>query len=277
MDFIAIITGVGLGIASFFLLRMSGKEMSNKRQVADLVPVKISDIKPGLVLISGEVVCNDPVKTPYTQTSAAWYRYEATQRHKRQQQAGFYEEKLAAGEQICPFMLKDSTGEINIEGKGITVVSYPHSRILKSKSGRRASLKERMKKLKEMDNDRYPEGEKKPFFRKIEAEDAPLDIPDDLIELSPGSPEIKTTLNKYYEFWIQQKDNVFIAGTAVKDANGSKIKITKAGENTPFFMSSNHADLKARAFQKNFLVLLLAGAGMAIAGFGLVIHGIGIF
>ncbi|MBC2744877.1 MAG: hypothetical protein HGJ93_18055 [Desulfosarcina sp.] len=114
------------------------------------------------------------------------------------------------------------------------MISYPHHRILKSQSGSRTSLGDRIKKLKEIDRENYPEGKEKPFFRKLEVEDEPLDIPDDLVELAPDSPEAENAHRKYSEDWVQPGDHVFVFGTASAGGSGTTMKIAKAGKSGPF-------------------------------------------
>ena len=186
-----------------------------------------------------------------------------------------YEHQLVSGTQSCPFMLKDETGSIPIASQGGQIISYPHERILKSESGKRTGTGDRMKKMKEMDRQQYPKGEKKPFLRKLDV-NAPLDIPDDLIELPTGSKEAQLAHRKYFEFWVQPGDRVFILGTASMDSGGSNLSIGKAGK-SPLFLSYQPEDLTANAFQKSFYAGLLVGAGCAIIALFLILLGFGVF
>ena len=276
MNLVALLSGIGLCAGAFYLFRTAGQAYVNRRQAANLKMTPIGQLRPGLVFTGGEVVCDDPLQTPYTRTAAAWYRYVATQQYHRRNQSGFYDETLASGNRSCPFSLKDRTGEVTIVGAGGTMVGYPHYRILKSQSGKKTALKERIKKLKDMDHEKYPEGSKKPFFRKIEAEPSPLDVPDDLVELAPDSAEVKTALRKYYEHWVQPGDHIYILGTAVHDADTPGMKIIKGGKHIPFFLSNDVADLGSGAFQKNMRVSLLVGIGMSILGVFLLLIGVGV-
>ncbi|MBC2711528.1 MAG: hypothetical protein HGJ94_11225 [Desulfosarcina sp.] len=172
----ALLFGLGSGGAAAFLFRMAKQEMANKKLAAKLKMSRVRDIKTGLCLTAGEVVCDAPLKTPYTATPAAWYRYGASERRRRKKESGYYEQPLASGDRNCSFTLKDETGEIEIAPDGGSVISYPHHRILKSQSGSRTSLGDRIKKLKEIDRENYPEGKEKPFFRKLEVEESSREI-----------------------------------------------------------------------------------------------------
>jgi hypothetical protein len=274
MNFITLLFGIGLCGCACFMFRQAKEAAGNTHLVKNLATEPIRHLKPGLVLTRGRVVCDEPLKTPYTQTPAAWYRYDATQRYKRRGAAGFDERTLGSGEQTCAFKLTDSMGEVTVVGNGATVVRYPHERVLKSESGKKASIGDRIKKMKDMDAAANPATGKKPFFRKIDSEGVPLDVPDDLVELTPGSREAKNALRKYYERWVQPGDDIHVLGTAVKEDQGG-MKIIKGGKHSPFLVSTNPEDIGSGSFQKRLKVSLLVGAGLAVVGVFVLLIGLG--
>lgn len=277
MNTIGLLAGIGCLGGAFLILRMAKQEFINKRLVAALEMTTIRNLKPGLNITSGEVACQNPVKTPYTGTPAVWYRYNATKRMKSSSSAKIEERSIGSGSLTCPFLIRDITGEIEVVGNGGNVPSYPHSRALKSQSGTSASLKERMKKLKEIDAAKQVDNNKKPFFRKIDrAEGIPLDIPPDLMEIDRNTEEAEKTEKKYYESWIQDGDNVYILGTLVKEESSASSKIVKAGKKSPLIISSSVEDLDPAKFQSNFIVGLLFGMGMALLGIVLLLIGVGV-
>jgi hypothetical protein len=272
----AFLFGLGSIGATAFLFRMAKQEMVNKKLAATLKMSHIRDIKNGLCLTAGEIEAGATVETPYTGTPSVWYRYGASRKRSRQGHAGLVDVQVASGSQSCPFFLKDGTGRIEIIPDGGEVLTYPHWRTLKSQSGSSTPLGDRIKKLKKNDNKNYPEGQKKPFFRKIETEDEPLDIPHDLVELTQGSSEAKNAHQKYIERWIQPGDHVYVPGTASAGISSAPMKISKAGKSHPLFISKDARDLTARAFQSNFMILSLVGLGLGLLGIVLVLIGIGV-
>ena len=276
MNIVALLFGIGVCGGAVIVFRRAKEALVFKRQATGLRMTPIVNLKPGLALTGGEVVCDAPLKTPYTQTVAVWHKYAASERRRRRKQSGFYEQSLTSGEQACPFYLKDHTGEVKISGQGGEVIGYPHYRVLKSQSGKKTGLGNRIQKLKEIDREQYPEGTKKPFFRKIESVDKPLDIPDDLIELEPESSEEKQAVRKYYEHWIQPGDHIFVMGTAVRDENGPIVKIVKTAKRTPFLAARDAKNLTAQSFTTHMIVLVLVGAGLALLGLFLTLIGFGI-
>lgn len=276
MNSVAILSGLGCVGGAVLIFRAAKQERIYKRAAATLKMTPIRDLKPGLVLTEGEVVCKSPIETPYTKTDAAWYGYSATRMERSSSSAGFVERSLAKGSRSCPFTLKDRTGEVEVIGAGGQVCSYPHRRILKSESGYSVPLKNRIKKLKEMDAKKHLEGTKKPFFRKFDVEDEPLDIPPDLIEISTDPKEVKRTHKKYYESWIQAGDHIYVLGTAVKDTGPQGLKIVKADKQSPLLVSKERHDLSSGTFQSNWMTMLVVGTGLTALGIILLLMGLGV-
>lgn len=275
MNIPALLCGLGCSGAAIWLFRRAKSEFSIKQRAGQLTLTRIRDITPGLCMTAGEVLCDTPLYTPYSKTPAVWYRYEAFERRAREEGVRQPDQSLASGNQCCPFVLKDETGEIKIIPEGGTAISYPHHNIMKSQSGKRTPLRDRIKKLKAADRQKYSEGQKKPFFRKIEMDDEPLDIPDDLIELIPGSVEAKKAHRTYREEWIQSGDYVYIMGSATEN-DGTSIIINKPDTSTPFLISSKKQKITISAFQKNSMVFLLAGLGFGVVSTFLLLLGVDI-
>ncbi len=275
MNVTALLCGLGCSGATILLFRKAKSEFSLIQRTSRLTFSRIRDITPGVCLTAGEVVCDTPLYTPYSKTPAVWYRYEASERRARKDGVRQPNQSLGSGHQCCPFMLKDVTDEIKIIPEGGTAISYPHYKIMKSRSGKRTPLRDRIKKLKAADRQKYSEGQKKPFFRKIEMEDEPLDIPEDLIELIPDSVEAKRAHRTYREEWIQSGDYVYLLGSATAN-DGTEIMISKPDKSTPFLISSQKQKMTTSAFQKNFMVLLLAGLGFGVVGAFLLLLGVDI-
>ncbi len=272
----SLLTGLGCMAASLLMFRMARQESANRKRASELRLKPIRDVKNGLCLTEGMIEDGTTIETPYTGTASVWYRYSATKRQKRQGSQKLEDVVIASGVRSCPFVLKDATGRIEVVPDGGTVAAYPHQRTLKSQSGKNASIADRVKKLKAQDRQNHPEGEKKPFFRKIESEPEPLDIPDDLEELAPGSPEIRNTHKKYYEQWVQPGDRVFVMGTVASGGRNTPLKIEKNGKTGPLFLSTTAEDLTAGAFGKNAMVAVLASGAFGIVGMVLILMGLGV-
>jgi len=275
MNIPALLCGLGCSGAAILLFRMAKNELSIKQRTSQLTSTRIREIAPGFCLAAGEVVCDTPLYTPYSKTPVVWYRYQISERRARQDGVRQPDQSLASGNQCCPFVLKDETGEIKIIPEGGTALSYPHHKIMKSRSGKRTPLRDRIKKLKAADRQKYSEGQKKPFFRKIEMDDEPLDIPDDLIELIPDSVEANRAHRTYREEWIQSGDYVYVLGSATEN-EGTAIIIRKPDKSTPLLISSQKEKITTSAFQKNCMVLSLAGLGFGVVSAFLLLIGVDI-
>ena len=210
--------------------------------------------------MEGVVQSEETIETSYTKTPSVWYEWNATvQRDLRKNTA---EESLSKGELSCTFVLKDSAGHITVEPEGGTAMSYPHRRVLKSLSNKRIGIGKRIDKLKEMDEKQYGPGKKKPFFRKLE-NDAPLDIPDDLVEIEAGSKDARRALHKYYESWVEPGDRVFVLGSVSDKGGWKNLCITKV-PGAPLALSNNLDDLTAGSFYKGFIGQLIFGVILAV-------------
>ena len=272
METIPFIVGAAMAIFAVVLLHSAKKDWGYHKLVKGISLSPIRHVQPGMCLVEGVVESEETISTPYTHTPSVWHGWKATvQREHRKNTA---EESLSTGELNCPFVLKDRTGSITIEPKGGTAISYPHNHVLKSLSNKRTGIGKRIKKMKEMDDQQYDPGEKKPFFRKLE-QDAPLDIPDDLVEIVPGSEEARKALHKYYESWVEPGDRVFVLGT-VSDRDGWKNLCITRDSGAPLMLSNEMDDLTAGEFYKGFIVQLISGVILAVIGICILAYSFGI-
>jgi len=272
MDTIPFIVGAAMVLFAVVLFHRAKKDLGYQRLVKGIGLSPIRHVQQGLCLVEGVVESEQTISTPYTQTPSVWYGWKATE--KKDLRKNTNEESLSTGEKNCPFVLKDSAGRITVQPEGGCAISYPHSRVLKSLSNKRTGIGKRVQKMKEMDEKQYGTGEKKPFFRKLE-QDAPMDIPDDLVEIVPGSDDARKTLRKYYESWIQPGDRVFVLGTVSAQDGWKNLCITKA-RRAPLMLSNKVDDLLAGTFFKNSLVELLFGVILTVIGICTVLYSFGI-
>ena len=272
MDMIPFIVGCAMAVFAVVLFHRAKKDWGYHKLVKGISLSPIRHVQPGLCLVEGVVESEETISTPYTHTPAVWYGWKATEKKDFRKES--HEESLSTGEQGCSFVLKDSAGSITIQPKGGTAISYPHSRVLKSLSNKRTGIGKRMEKMKEMDEKQYGPGEKKPFFRKLEA-DAPLDIPDDLVEIVPGSDDTRKALRKYYESWVEPGDRVSVLGTVSAEDGWKNLCIKKAGR-APLMLSNQIGDLTAGTFYRGFIVQLLSGVILAVIGICILGYSFGI-
>lgn len=271
METIPFIVGAAMAVFAVVLLRRAKQDLRYHKLVKGISLSPIRHVQPGICLVEGVVESEETIETPYTKTPSVWYKWDATAQRDRRNTP---EESLSTGQLSCPFVLKDSAGRITIEPKGGTATTYPHRRVLKSLSNKRPGIGKRIGKMKEMDNQQYGPGEKKPFFRKLE-QDAPLDIPDDLVEIIPGSDEARRTIHKYYESWVEPGDRVFVLGSVTDKGGWKNLCITKV-PGAPLMLSNQLDDLTAGEFYKGFLVQLLFGAILAVIGICTLAYSFGI-
>ena len=259
METIPFIVGVAMAVFAVVLLHRAKQDLRYHKLVKGISLSPIRHVQPGICLVEGVVESEETISTPYTKTPSVWYKWDATAQRDRRNRP---ESSLSTGQLNCPFVLKDGAGRITIEPKGGTATTYPHIRVMKSLSNKRIGIGKRIGKMKEIDNQQYGPGEKKPFFRKLE-QDAPLDIPDDLVEIVPGSNEAKQAIYKYYESWVEPGDRVFVLGSVSVKSGWKNLCITKV-PGAPLMLSNHLDDLTAGTFYKGFIVQLLFGVILAV-------------
>ncbi|HPR53474.1 MAG TPA: hypothetical protein PLU81_16905 [Deltaproteobacteria bacterium] len=259
METIPFIVGVAMAVFAVVLLHRAKQDLRYHKLVKGISLSPIRHVQPGICLVEGVVESEETISTPYTKTPSVWYKWDATAQRDRRNRP---ESSLSTGQLNCPFVLKDGAGRITIEPKGGTATTYPHIRVMKSLSNKRIGIGKRIGKMKEIDNQQYGPGEKKPFFRKLE-QDAPLDIPDDLVEIVPGSNEAKQAIYKYYESWVEPGDRVFVLGSVSVKSGWKNLCITKV-PGAPLMLSNQLDDLTAGTFYKGFIVQLLFGVILAV-------------
>ncbi len=274
METIPFIVGAAMAIFAVVLFHRAKKGWGYHKLVKGISLSPIRHVQPGMCLVEGVVESEQTISTPYTHTPSVWYGWKATEKRDIRNKKNAHEESLSTGEQSCPFVLKDITGRITVQPKGGCAASYPHGRVLKSESGKRTGVGSRMQKMKEMDDQQYGPGEKKPFFRKLEV-DAPLDIPDDLVEIVPGSDEAREAIRKYYESWVQPGDRVCVLGTVSLQSGWKNLCITR-DSGAPLMMSNQLGDLTSGTFYKNSLVQLLFGVVLAVISVCILAYSFGI-
>lgn len=259
METIPFIVGAAMAVFAVVLLNRSEKDLAYHKLVKGISLSPIRHVQPGICLVEGVVESEEMISTPYTHTPSVWYKWDATAQRGRRNTP---EESLSTGQQNCPFVLKDGAGRITIEPEGGSAFTFPHRRVMKSLSNKRIGIGKRIQKMKEMDNQQYGPGEKKPFFRKLE-QNAPLDIPDDLVEIVPGSSEAKQAIHKYYESWVEPGDRVFVLGSVSVRSGWKNLCITKA-PGAPLMLSNHLDDLTAGTFYRGFIIQLLFGVILAV-------------
>ncbi len=273
METIPFIVGAAMAVFAVVLLRHASRDWGFFHQVQGLTLSPIRHVQPGLGLVEGVVEEGETIPTPYRRTPAVGYRWNATEQQAPRRK-GSHERSLGSGERGCPFVLKDDTGRITVDLKGGEALSWPHLCVLRSASGKRTGLGNRIKTMQARDAQQYGAHGKKPFFRKLEAED-PLDIPDDLVELEPGSKEAHKALRKYYESWVEPGDRVFVLGT-VSQLEGWNNNLIGQAPGAPLMLACRPGDLTAETFKKNFYVELLSGIVLALIGVGTVLYALGL-
>ncbi|OQY06106.1 MAG: hypothetical protein B6I22_06270 [Desulfobacteraceae bacterium 4572_123] len=276
MTGLTVIGGIVFFCLGVYLFYYAMKRIKMGRQIKDTQKSNIVSLKPGLVEIQGKVEADDAISSPYSNTACVHYRFSATKRQRRPSSDShiLQDIEIGSGRKGVPFFLRDDTGRVIIDPEEAEILEYKHGKVFKSESGKSASLKERMKKLKAADKDKYSKTSKpRPFFRKMDS-GTPLDIPDDLVEIEAGSDEAKHTHKKYHESWIQEDDDLFVFGNYGFNPKKPGTFCMQKSKGLPFIISGSKEYSVLSSFKREVKNGFLVGT--ACIGIGVLLFLIGI-
>lgn len=277
MSGLTVIGGMVFFCLGVYLFYYAIKRVKVGRQVKNMKKSNIVSLNPGLVEIQGKVEAGNAIASPYSNTACVYYRYSATKRQRRQGSDShlLQDTEIGSGKKGIPFFLTDDTGKVMIDPEKAEILQYTHRKVFKSESGKSASLKERMKKLKAADEAKYSKtGTPRPFFRKMDS-GTPLDIPDDLVEIEPGSDEAKHTHKKYHESWIQEGDDLFILGNYGFSPEKPGTFCILKSKGFPFIISTQKEHHVLSSFKRDVKNGFLIGTGCIGIGILLFLIGVG--
>ncbi len=193
---------------------------------------KIQSIAGGLVEIHGQVQAKDYLFTPFSQSECVYYRYEIQEYriHKTIDSQGktstnYSWDTIASDEQMIPFWAKDETGEVYVKSTGAEF-NLPVKRLYLQKARSFGTLSYLLKVLK-------AQKENKKKKSDISWNFIPLNLKKKVFFNS------RVGDRRFYEYYLESGENLFVIGTAVRTAH--KVLIKK-GKKEPTFMISNQSE-----------------------------------
>jgi len=196
--------------------------------IQDIPRSKIRSLAMGLVEIHGQVKAKDFLLSPFSQSKCVYYRYEIQEyrRHTHVDSKGhthtsYSWDTIAGGEKRIPFWAKDETGEVYVEPQRAEF-NLSLKKLYLQKAGSFGSLTSFLKSLK--------------MQKKLNPS---------ALKLVPLDPKKKIFFNgrvgdrRFYEYFLEPEENLFVMGTAARQ--GQKVLI-KQGKNEPTFIISNRSE-----------------------------------
>jgi hypothetical protein len=221
----------------------------------------IGSLSSGPIKIRGRVVSDNTLLSPYSKKQCVYYRYRTTSAKFRSatgspRASGAALQEVAGGENVIPFELVDETGRVKINPEGADFIGLDKINYYVSASNETMSLKERIKKLKQM-------GESD--FKKCKI---PVHIPNDLI---PYDDSLSHSRYDYLfgDTYIEPDSEIIMVGSADRLADNS-FQIHKK---SVMFVSRDEEMLKKSLSNNNILRFFAVGLLMILVGIVLLIVG----
>ncbi|MBU8934832.1 MAG: E3 ubiquitin ligase family protein [candidate division Zixibacteria bacterium] len=267
-DYLMAAAFVLIGGFTFFLGFI---KMRKYRLIRDIPRSKIKSMAMGVIEIHGHVEADKLIKSPFSQTECVYYKFEIKEyrQSSSSKKSGSTRkwEVVGSGDRSVPFIAKDETGTALVEpDKAEFVVT--HKKVFYQKGqGFLASLKSIPRIVKAL----------KTFN--------PNDTTSLLLEGDPLQPmEERKGLQvtnvgdrKYYEYYIEPGDGLFVLGTAANSPDTPGNIVIKRGKNEKTFIISDKSEKAVlKNIKKTMLMCLIIGGIFLVTGVLLLFMAMGI-
>jgi hypothetical protein len=259
-------TGLLIAFLAFFFigigLLISAYKTQKKVQFVKTAGLQsIGSLNPGTVKIRGKVLSNNTLLSPFSKKPCVYYRYRTTSRKYRSATGGEIPSRaplqvVASGENVLPFDLADGTGRAKVNPEGADFIGLEKMNYYVSASNEAMSLKERIKKLKEM-------GESD--FKKSKI---PVHIPNDLMPYY-GAHRHSRCDYIFGDTCIEPDSEVVLVGFADRLPD----KSYRIYKKSILLVSRNEEELEKNLSDRNVVRFFAVGFLMILVGIALLIAG----
>jgi hypothetical protein len=233
--------------------------MHKYRLIRDVPRSKIRSIALGLVEIHGLVRTDQPIKTPFSQTDCAYYRYEIKEyrRHsstdgKGRTRTTYSWDLIASGERRVPFLAEDETGRIVVDPSEAEM-DVSVKKVFLQKAGLFGGLESFFGLLRNWD------------------ENVGSDLDVASLKLTPINPKSWMSFvnrvgdRRFFEHYLEPGENLFVMGTAKSSSEPGNALLVSKGENEPTFLVSNKTEEELLSSLKWMMIACYGGAVIGIA------------
>jgi len=254
VSLIFFLIGIGLIVSAYKMYKKSKFFNAANLQSIDY-------IKAGPVKVKGKIVTDKALSSPFSKKSCIYYRYRTVSTKFKSATGGPSPSKaapqiVASGENSLSFDLDDGTGHIHINTEGADFLGVDKINYYVSSSNEVLSLKERIKRLKEMGESDFKKSKK------------PVHIPEDLIPYNDSFHRSKYDYI-FGDACISADSEVVVVGSAEKTAD-RHFEISK----NPIMLIAKEEELIKNALSNtNTMRFVAVGIGMLLLGVVLIIIG----
>ncbi len=238
--------GGGAGIFYYGLTRRHKYTL-----IQDTPTSKIRALAMGLVEVQGTILGDKTIEAPFSKTKCVYYKYivKEYRQHTSKDSKGathtsYNWDDVNSGEQSLPFSLRDDSGSVPIDSKGAEF-DLPVKKMFYQKSG--VGLMS--------------------FIGSLLKGAKP-----DPAELMPIESEKGIIANvgdrKYFEYFLEPNENIFIMGTAALDASNKNV-IKRGDQDKTFIITTKSEKELIKGLKMQALGLLIVGLIVFAAGIAL--------
>ncbi|MCK5124628.1 MAG: hypothetical protein KAR42_00085 [candidate division Zixibacteria bacterium] len=239
--------------------------------IRDIPRSKIRSMAMGVVEIHGHVEANQLIRSPISKTECVYYKWEIKEYRQSSSSGGKGSqrkwEEVGSGERSIPFFAKDETGTALVQpDKAEFVVSHKKAYYQKGK-GLIASIKAIPKIIEALKNfDPHDPN-------SLSFDDADLEP----MSAHRGLQSINIGDRKYFEYFIEPGDNLFVMGTAANDPDAPENVVIKRGKNEKTFIISDKGEKTVlQNLKKTVRTCLILGGIFIVAGIVIFLMNLGI-
>jgi hypothetical protein len=254
VSLVFLLIGIGLIISAYKVYKKFKFFIAAELQSIDY-------INEGPVKIKGKIIADKTLSSPYSKKPCIYYRYRTISTKFKSATGSAILSKaaqqiVASGENSVSFEVDDGTGRINVNTEGADFLGLDDINHYVSSSNETLSLKERIKRLKEMGESDFKKSKK------------PVHIPEDLIPYD-GSLHHSKYAYIFGDTYIPIDSEIVVVGYAEKPADkGFQIR------KKPIMLIAKDEELiKSDLSNTNTLRFFAVGIGMLLLGVVFIIIG----
>jgi len=228
------------------------------RIIRDTPTSKIRSMAMGVVEIHGSVEADQLIRAPFSKTECVYYKWEIKEYRRSRSSSGKGSSNkwvgVGSGEQSVPFFAKDETGKALVQpDKAEFIVAYKKVFYQKGKGliGSIKALPKLVQALKNFDpND--------PTSLSIEGDDLePMESGGSVRTVNVGD-------RKYYEYFVEPDDKLFVLGTAASESTAPDNVVIKRGKNEKTFIISDKSEKGVLKNLKKLMMVCFIGGGIFV-------------
>ena len=277
--FTLVILTFGFGI---FALIVGFKAMHKHSLISDIPRSKIRSIAMGIVEIYATIAKNKFIQTPLSKSKCVYYRLEVKEyrQHSSGKRTYYSWDTIHSYSELSPFYAQDETGKVlinperadfDLPPKKVFLLKRGFFTASKTLFGLFTKINNVSKEIDQIksDSDRHDEIQKqvnKDILNFDNKNLVALEVAKDFyLGMSVGD-------RKYYEYYLEPDEAVYIMGTAVNDRKEVNNMVIKKGENDEtFLISTKNEEELLKTLKKNMIRGFVLGSILIVVGTAVVL------